>query len=59
VELFNLPRYHEAIGKNYSRIVLYLCATTDIRAAGRSQREGNSSESENSIQARKEGKIRR
>lgn len=30
------------------RIVLYLCATTDIRASERRQQEGYSSESENS-----------
>lgn len=48
VEFFNCLRYHEEIGKDYKRIVLYLCTTTDIRAAERSQQEGYSSESENS-----------
>ena len=47
VEFFNLPRYHE-IGKDYKRIVLYLCTTTDIRAAEKSRQEVYSSESENS-----------
>ena len=48
VEFFNLLRYHEEIGKDYKRIVLYLCTTTDIRASERRQQEGYSSESENS-----------
>ena len=48
VEFFNLLRYHEEIGKDYKRIVLYLCTTTDIRASERKQQEGYSSESENS-----------
>jgi len=48
VEFFNLLRYHEEIGKDYKRIVLYLCTTTDIRAAERSRQEGYSSGSENS-----------
>ena len=48
VEFFNLLRYHEEIGKDYKRIVLYLCTTTDIRVSERRQQEGYSSESENS-----------
>ena len=48
VEFFSLLRYHEEIGKDYKRIVLYLCTTTDIRAAERSRQEVYSSESENS-----------
>ena len=48
VEFFNLLRYHEEIGKDYKRIVLYLCTTTDIRATERSRQEVYSSESENS-----------
>ena len=49
VEFFNLERYHEEIGKDYKRIVLYLCTTTDIKSADKSQQEGNSSESEMSV----------
>lgn len=49
VEFFNLQRYHEEIGKDYKRIVLYLCTTTNIRSAEESQQEGNSSESEMSV----------
>ena len=30
VEFFSLLRYHEEIGKDYKRIVLYLCTTTDL-----------------------------
>ena len=48
VEFFNLLRYHEEIGKDYKRIVLYLCTTTDIRSAKRSWQEVYSSESESS-----------
>ena len=48
VEFFNLLRYHEEIGKDHKRIVLYLCTTTDITAAERSRQEGYSTESENS-----------
>ena len=48
VEFFNLPRYHEEIGKDYKRIVLYLCTTTDITSAEQSQQlqEYNSSDNE-------------
>lgn len=48
VEFFNLLRYHEEIGKDYKRIVLYLCTTMDIRSAERSRQEVYSSESESS-----------
>ena len=48
VEFFNLLRYHEEIGKDHKRIVLYLCTTTDITAAERRRQEGYSTESENS-----------
>lgn len=40
VEFFNLLRYHEEIGKDYKRIVLYLCTTTDIKVSERRQQEG-------------------
>ena len=33
VEFFTLSRYQEEIGKDYKRIVLYLCSQTNVNAA--------------------------
>ena len=46
VEFFNLLRYHEEIGKDYKRIVLYLCSSTDIRSAEKSKQECDSADSD-------------
>ena len=46
VEFFNLLRYHEEIGKDYKRIVLYLCTSTDIGRAEKSLQECNSTDSD-------------
>lgn len=36
VEFFNFLRYYEEIGKDYKRIVFYLCIIIDIRVVERS-----------------------
>ena len=37
VEFFTLSRYQEEIGKDYKRIVLYLCSQMDVNAAEHGQ----------------------
>ncbi|KXJ09653.1 hypothetical protein AC249_AIPGENE11449 [Exaiptasia diaphana] len=46
-EFFELERYQKEIGKDYKRVVLYLCTESDMKEANDALEMGNSSDDEN------------